>query len=294
MKFPKKLKRAALITRGRSRWFSRIIRSPSLLSRHIFCRCLSTCGFGSYLRITPILNADNRNESASNPIVRGAPSNCTSAPALPGPPISASASLIPSLLFASTNCSVEMSDGRNDSYATLKKTVSTPVNPATIYSCPRCRVPNSVASGIEPSRTARPISTTIKIGRRRKRSTHTPATNPNTNTAAPSSALKMPICVGVAASTKTAVSGKAIPVIPLPKLEIVCPTHNFTKSPLSHKPFRCHLMKKPLVIATTYRNVGAAKPYIVGTTLAVVLRGGRLVLLSSPTHFSLQNPYHAQ
>ncbi len=52
-------------------------------------------------------------------------------------------------------------------------------------------------------------------------------------------------------------------------------------------------MKKPFCIAITYRKVGAAKPYIVGTTLAVVLQEGDGVLYPLP-HFPLQNPYHAQ
>src|ERR1700680_3717370 len=100
--------------------------------------------------------------------------------------------------------------------------------------------PSRAASGMVLRIKARPRSVAIKSGLRRTRSTHTPASKPITSTDTPSNAPRIPIWVGVAARTSTAVSGSAMPVIPLPKFETVRPSHSLTKSGLFHI-FNCGL-----------------------------------------------------
>src|SRR5207248_7130868 len=51
-------------------------------------------------------------------------------------------------------------------------------------------------------------------------------------------APRIPIWTGVAARMSTAVRGSAIPVMPLPKCETVCPSQSFTKSEFFHRPVR--------------------------------------------------------
>ena len=55
--------------------------------------------------------AETANESASTRIANGALTTWTSAPASPGPPISASDELVASLLLPSTTRSTPISDG---------------------------------------------------------------------------------------------------------------------------------------------------------------------------------------
>ena len=85
---------------------------------------------------------------------------------------------------------------------------------------------------------ARPRSVAIMSGLRRTRSTQTPASKPITRTDTPSNAPRIPIWTGVAARMSTAVRGSAIPVMPLPKCETVCPSQSFTKSEFFHSPVR--------------------------------------------------------
>ena len=66
---------------------------------------------GSGLRIRTIETAETTYEIASMRIANGAPITCTSAPASPAPPISASDELVASLLLPSTIRSTPMSDG---------------------------------------------------------------------------------------------------------------------------------------------------------------------------------------
>src|SRR5205823_1792654 len=83
---------------------------------------------------------------------------------------------------------------------------------ATTYNCSMSNTCSSAASGIEARSTARPMSAAIKTGRRRRRSTHAPASRPTTRTGAVLIATSRPICIGVAFSTKTAARGSAVPL----------------------------------------------------------------------------------
>ena len=79
---------------------------------------------GSGERMSASDAADTTNETASTSIANGAPTIWTSAPAKPGPPISAIDELIASLLFPSTSRSVPMSVGTYAGYAESKSAPS--------------------------------------------------------------------------------------------------------------------------------------------------------------------------
>src|SRR6266700_626920 len=98
--------------------------------------------------------------------------------------------------------------------------------------------PSRAANGMVLRMKARPRSVATKSGLRRIRSTQTPASKPITRTDTPSNAPRIPIWAGVAARTSTAVRGSAMPVMPLPKCETVCPSHSLTKSEFFHNPVR--------------------------------------------------------
>ena len=66
---------------------------------------------GSGVRMRSIDTADTANDTASIRIANGALTTWTSAPAIPGPPISASDELVASLLLPSTTRSTPISDG---------------------------------------------------------------------------------------------------------------------------------------------------------------------------------------
>src|SRR5436190_526246 len=111
---------------------------------------------------------------------------------------------------------------------------------------------------------ARPRSVAIKSVLRRTRSTQTPASKPITRTDTPSNAPRIPIWAGVAARTSTAVSGSAMPVMPVPKCETVCPSHSLTKSEFFHNPVRycrIHFFQVPFAHLTLKdANDGKAWP----------------------------------
>src|SRR5262249_38125788 len=79
---------------------------------------------------------------------------------------------------------------------------------------------------------------TIRMRRRGRRSTHTPANRLSSRNGANSTAESKPICDAEAFSTRAAVSGIASWLISLPKREIVCPVHSLTKSGWRHNPIR--------------------------------------------------------
>ena len=74
------------------------------------------------------------------------------------------------------------------------------------------------------------------MGRRRRRSTQTPANKLSSKNGANSKAPSSPIWLGDALRTSAAVSGMANRLISLPKREIVCPAHSFTNSGCRHNP----------------------------------------------------------
>src|SRR6266571_8501974 len=129
--------------------------------------------------------------------------------------------------------------------------------------------PSRAANGMVLRMKARPRSVATKSGLRRIRSTQTPASNPITRTDAPSSAPSIPIWTGVAARTSTAVRGSAMPVMPLPKCETVCPSHSLTKSEFFHNPVRycrIHFFQVPFAHLTLKDgNDGKAQPYFDST-----------------------------
>ena len=82
---------------------------------------------GSGRRIRPNDTAETTYETASTKMANGAPITCTSAPARPGPPISASDVLAASLLLPSMTRSTPMSDGTYAGYAALNSESRQPI-----------------------------------------------------------------------------------------------------------------------------------------------------------------------
>src|SRR5262245_25661446 len=77
------------------------------------------------------------------------------------------------------------------------------------------------------------------MGRRLRRSAHTPANSPASIADAEWVALNIPIWAGVDCRVRTAVRGSARAVICEPKSEIVCPAHSFRKSGCRQSPLSC-------------------------------------------------------
>src|SRR5438309_1716293 len=134
--------------------------------------------------------------------------------------------------------------------------------------------PSTNATGMVIRSTARPRSATMRIRRRGRRSTQTPANRLNSAVGVVSTAASRPISTGPACSVITAVSGTARSVIWSPKSEMVWPIQNFRKSP----------SRQRLVTSRSvgWRDKGASKPQGVrvvfltssGLSMAMVLRQG--------------------
>lgn len=88
----------------------------------------------------------------------------------------------------------------------------------------------SAATGIEPSRSARPRSAAISSGRRLSRSAHTPAKGPARSPGASSAAETRPISSSPALRAMMAAHGNAVRVMSEPKADIPCPAHSLAKS----------------------------------------------------------------
>ena len=100
----------------------------------------------------------------------------------------------------------------------------------TTSSCQNVRTPRAKASGIEPSRTARPRSAQIRTGRRRRRSTQAPATRPKTSVAISSTARRSATSIAPEPRTRMAANGSASRVTSDPKIEIVAALQTRTKA----------------------------------------------------------------
>ena len=156
----------------------------------------------------------------------GALKSCTRPPAAAGPAIATTASLVESLLLASTNSLFSTSAGSTEMAAIWKKTVKVPAAKVTIQICRKERFPNQAAAGTEASSSARPRSAHTNIGRRRTLSTQTPAKRPNSRLGSEPAATSRPISEGVAPSTSTAVRGRATVVMAVPAPDVTCATHS--------------------------------------------------------------------
>ena len=99
-------------------------------------------------------------------------------------------------------------------------------------SCQYVRTPRANATGTDPSRTARPRSAQMSTGRRRRRSTHAPATSPNTSAAPSSRPRRTAISRAPEPRTRIAASGRAIRVTSDPKIEIVAADQTRTNAEL--------------------------------------------------------------
>jgi hypothetical protein len=102
--------------------------------------------------------------------------------------------------------------------------------------CSTRSTPSAAAIGIDASAAARAMSAAIMIGRRRSRSTHTPATSPKQIPASTSDAVTNATCSGRACRYRIAVNGNAVRPTSEPNTEIVCPAHSRTKSGCRQSP----------------------------------------------------------
>ena len=89
--------------------------------------------------------------------------------------------------------------------------------------------PSTAVTGIEPSRTARPMSAQIRIGRRSSRSTHAPAKSPTIRPAMSSTDRSAAISPAPASRTRIAANGSAVRVMSDPKIEMVLADQTATK-----------------------------------------------------------------
>src|SRR6266508_1213866 len=99
------------------------------------------------------------------------------------------------------------------------------------------------------------MSAAIISGRRRTRSTQTPANRPSSSSGAAPAAPSSPICSGDAPSTRIAVYGSASRVTVDPNRETVWPAHSRIKSWWRHKP-----PKRDRAPSPASRFVGSISP----------------------------------
>jgi hypothetical protein len=112
-----------------------------------------------------------------------------------------------------------------------KKTVNDSTRKATATRSSIRSAPSAAATGIVVSRAARAASAAIITGRRRKRSTHAPASRPKSRCGRPAAAASTPKAIGEAPRLKAASSGSATAVNCEPTADVDCATHSRAKSP---------------------------------------------------------------
>src|SRR6185437_16383348 len=175
-------------------------RSPSAIDCRTEARTSGTSGAGSGLRIAIRPAAENRYDTESAVSVIGAVTRPTSTPASPGPATPANAVLAWILLLASVRCSWPTRLGTYDIAPTSNVMDSSPVIVTTTYSRPMDSSPVTDASGTMPIRTALPSAQAISTGRRRRRSSQTPANSDSNTTGTKRSAFSTPTSATVAFS----------------------------------------------------------------------------------------------
>ena len=100
----------------------------------------------------------------------------------------------------------------------------------TMYSCQIVRASKTKAIGIDAIAIARPRSPMIRIGRRRRRSTQTPAGRLSRMNGRNSIVVSSPNSNALTDRTVAAISGRASCVIAVPNTETVSAVHSFRKS----------------------------------------------------------------
>ena len=189
-----------------------------------------TDGGSSSVRMVASNPADPRKLMASTRMAYGAVMAPTSSPAMPGPPIEPRCATTSSSEFPSTSWSLRTSEGRYVWYETSKKTVQVPTRKPTTYSCQMVSASRRYATGMEARNNPRPRSVTMRMGRRRSRSTQTPAGSANSRKGRNSTVPRSATSNALASSTSTAASGSASAETCEPTWLIVCPDQSFRKS----------------------------------------------------------------
>ena len=211
---------------------------PSRISAPIGSRSAAGGGGGSGRRIPPRNAAETMNEQASTAIAIGAVSSFTRNPAAPNARNSIALEVAARAPFARTSSARATMVGRYALSATSKKVVSTAASDDTSSTWASVSQPPTAATGMEPSRTARPRSAQIITGRRRSRSTHAPATNPTSRAATRSTARSAAISMGPARRVSIATNGSAMRVTNEPKTETVAALHRSMNARLRRSPGR--------------------------------------------------------
>ncbi len=160
----------------------------------------------------------------------GAVSSATSTPAAPNPANSTAADVADMAPLARSSSERGTIVGRYARSARSKNVVQMAATIATRYTCGSVSHPPAAASGIEPSSAARTRSAQMSTGRRRRRSTHAPATNPTSSAATSSTARSSATSSGPALSVRIATNGRAIRVTNEPNTEIVAALHTRTNA----------------------------------------------------------------
>src|SRR5437588_9654991 len=124
-------------------------------------------------------SADATNEAASARSATGAVTSEIKPPAAPGPAADATTRLASNFAFASIRSVRATTVGRYACEAISNKTESDPLTTAMTYRWGSVKIPSPYATGAETSKAARPRSAATMTGRRRTRSTQTPAAIPN-------------------------------------------------------------------------------------------------------------------
>src|SRR5512136_2496273 len=107
------------------------------------------------------------------------------------------------------------------------------------------RTPATKATGIDASSTARPRSPAMRIGRRRRRSTQTPAGRPRRMNGRKAIVPRSATSNGVATSTTIATSGRASCVTCVPTWLTVSAVHSLRKSGWRQRLRRVSAMRPP-------------------------------------------------
>ena len=209
---------------------------PSRISAPIGSRSAAGGGGGSGRRIPPRNAAETTNEQASTAIAIGAVSSFTRNPAAPNARNSIALAVAASAPLARTSSARETMVGRYALSATSKKVVSTAASDDTSSTWASVSQPPTAARGMDPSSTALPRSAQIITGRRRRRSTQAPATNPTRRAAMRSAARSAAISMGPARRVSIATNGSAMRVTNEPKTETVAALHRSMNARLRRSP----------------------------------------------------------
>src|SRR5579864_7229058 len=211
---------------------------PSFTCGHIFGRGSSASWRGRFSRcFMRIMNtADATKLTASTTIAYGAVIAAMRPPVMLGPPTCATETVSCSFELPSTRCSRSISAGRYDWYATSKKTVKQPMTNVRTSRCQMRSTPSAQRIGMSVRSTARAESPTMRIWRRRRRSTQTPAGSAKRMKGRKPRTPRSENSIGLACRPTAASHGMASCDTCEPSSLMDWPAQSLTKSGCDHRP----------------------------------------------------------